>query len=163
MASIIKKSLHNTQIKKIYIAKHGLFEEPKETVFLLSSIRIDLLWKLIPLKIKSHLVKCSTLIEQKLFFNFNLLFYVSGCFAFIYGYVYTTCVLCLWRPKEGAGFFGTAVTDRHEPHCGCWDSTHGPLLEELMLLTTESFSCFRTKTLNKMETSMHFPDASICT
>ena len=49
----------------------------------------------------------------------------------------TMCAWCAWRPEEGAGSFGTGVTDDGEPPCGCWMPNLGPLEEQPVLLTSE--------------------------
>lgn len=51
--------------------------------------------------------------------------------------VHYLCARCLWRPEEGLGFSGTAVTDGCKPPCGCWELNSGSLEEQLMLLATE--------------------------
>ena len=67
------------------------------------------------------------------FIKMYILYCVFECFAYIYAC--TTCVQCLWRPKEGA-----VVSECFEPPCGCWEQKLSPLHGDLtlqMLFTAE--------------------------
>jgi hypothetical protein len=68
-----------------------------------------------------------------------LLFYMYGCFAHMYVYVYHFCAWCCLEGQKRVSSSGTSVTDRREPACGCW---------ELNLGLQEALSSCRDKLLS---------------
>ena len=64
-----------------------------------------------------------------------------GCSAYMC--VCTSHVVqCSQRPEEGIGYPMTKVTDSCEPSFGSWEQNLGLLEEQLVVLTSESRTCF---------------------
>jgi hypothetical protein len=67
----------------------------------------------------------------------SVLFYVCECFVYTHIWC-TTGVQCPQRPEDGVVSYGLYLQIVVSCHCGCWETTWGPLWEQSMLLTTEA-------------------------
>lgn len=67
------------------------------------------------------------------------LFYVHGCFAYMYVCVpHHMCVWCPRKPEESIESCRMVVTDGSGLPCSCWELNPDPPEEQSMLLTPEA-------------------------